>query len=310
MRAVSGPLPAGDDWCFELKWDGMRLVARCRPGDGAAPSLTLWSRAGRDVTSSFPELQDLPETVGVDAVLDGEVVVFDHDRPSFERLQNRIHASEPPAPLVTACPTVYMIFDLLELEGRSLGAVPYHHRRRLLDQLVAAGSAWRIPPAVDRDGSSLLAMAASRGLEGIVAKRRSSPYLPGQRHQGWVKVKIRRQQEFVVGGWVPGQGNLAGRAGALAVGVYNESELVFAGSVGSGISDRDRHLLETHLVASEICPFTEPPTLLRPAQWVEPTTVVEVEYSSWPEAGRLRHSTYLGMVTDHDPEEVIRELPS
>ena len=303
MKAILGDLPSGDDWAFELKWDGVRLQAACDR------TLVLRSISGREVTSTYPELASLPEAVGLPAVLDGEVVVFEGDRPSFGRLQHRMHVSRPTPAIVAEHPAVYMLFDLLALDGRSLLDVPYESRRHLLTQVLEDGPSWRIPPEVRGDGGDLLRLAEARGLEGVVAKRLSSTYHPGTRTREWIKVKIRRQQEFVVGGWLPGHGKLDGRIGSLLLGVYEEGVLHFVGAVGSGLADSDREQLIPVLTPIKDCPFAERPQLDRPPVWVAPEPVVEVEYGSWPADGLLRHPVYLGLRPDHSPRDVVRELP-
>ncbi|MFV0257617.1 MAG: non-homologous end-joining DNA ligase [Acidimicrobiales bacterium] len=302
MQAVSGDLPEGEGWAFELKWDGMRIHARCEPPD----AVTLTARSGRNVTSTFPELAGLAAALGVGATLDGEVVIFDHDRPSFERLGRRMHVSAPTPTLVAADPVVYMIFDLLVLDGRSLLDLTYRQRRGLLDRLIEPAPRWRVPPADEGDGERLLAIARDRSLEGVVAKRLDSPYRPGTRSDEWRKVKLRTRQEFVVGGWLPGQGRLTGDLGSLLLGVHDDG-LRFVGAVGSGIGDRDRALLRRRFTPTEHCPFADTPTVPRPPVWVEPTVVVEVAYGAWPRHGHLRHPTYLGLCPDHRPDQVVRE---
>lgn len=310
MKAVLGHLPSGEGWAFELKWDGVRLQAACDNRAEPANRLVLRSTSGRNVTSTYPEFRDLPAALGLPAVLDGEAVVFDGDRPSFGHLQHRMHVAEPTDALLAEYPAVFMVFDLLALDGRSLLDIDYATRRRLLNDLLDDGPAWRVPPEVRGDGEGLLELARSRELEGIVAKRLTSTYQPGARTREWIKVKLRQEQEFVVGGWLPGQGALDGRIGSLLLGVQAEGELQFVGAVGSGLADRDRAQLVPLLVETEQCPFGEVPVLLKKPVWVEPTQVVEVTYGSWPEDGNVRHPVYLGLRTDKRPEDVVRELPT
>lgn len=304
MKATIGPLPTGDDWAFELKWDGMRIEALCDPG-----TLVLRSLSGRDVTSSYPELGPLPAALGTSAILDGEVVVFDGDRPSFGRLQHRMHVDRPSQQLVAEHPVVYVVFDLLELDGTSLLDLPFRARRDVLTDLLDDGPSWRVPPIVEGDGAPLLALADERGLEGVVAKKLSSRYEPGSRSSAWLKVKIRRRQEFVVVGWLPGQGQLDGRIGSLLLAVNDGGQLVFAGAVGSGLGDRDRDHLAARLVPTDTCPFETTPDLDRTPRWTEPNVVAEVEYGSWPSDALLRHPVYAGLRTDRDPGDIVRELP-
>lgn len=311
MKAVLGDLPTGEGWAYELKWDGMRIVARCDPTAGPR----LWSANGREVTPSYPELADLGPLVGVPAVLDGEAVVLDDEgQPSFGRLQNRMHVTAPSSRLMAQHPVVYLVFDLLELDGRPLLDLPYTTRRRLLRELIDDGPVVRVPPSIDGggqgDGVALLELARQRGLEGVVAKRLDSRYQPGGRSRDWIKVKVRLHQELVVGGWLPGQGALAGQIGSLLVGYHLDDQLHFAGAVGSGLTDKYRQLLESRLRARPTSPFAEVPPLLRPPSWVEPEVVVEVSYGSWADDGLLRHPVFLGIRDDKAPNEVIRELPT
>ncbi len=307
MKAtLSDRLPTGPDWAFELKWDGMRIQARCDP---AAP-IELRSLSGRVVTTSYPELAPLPAALAVPAVVDGEVVVFDGDRPSFGRLQHRMHVDRPTGQLVGDHPVVFVAFDLLELAGRSLIELPLVTRRRFLDDLWDDGPSWRLPPIVEGDGSALLALARERGLEGVMAKRLDSPYVPGGRSNQWRKIKVRLRQELVVVGWLGGQGQLAGAIGSLLLAVWDGDRLVFAGAAGSGLTDQDRTQLTSLLVPAETAPVDEIPRLDRPPHWTEPTVVVEIEYGAWPTDGLLRHPVYAGLRTDADPEQVRRELPS
>lgn len=306
MKAVlADRLPTGPEWGFELKWDGMRILLRC----GADGAIDLRSRSGRDVTGSYPELAPIGAALATGAVLDGEVVVFDGDRPSFGRLQHRMHVERPSPQLVAEQPVVFLAFDLLELAGRPLVDLPLSDRRRVLEDLWADGPSWRLPPVVTGDGSALLRLADERDLEGVVAKRLASPYEPGSRSPDWIKVKVRRRQELVVVGWLGGQGRLAGEIGSLLVAHWEDGVLRFAGAVGSGIAARDRAQLGPLLVPASRSPLEVVPPLDRPPHWVEPAVVVEVEYGSWPAGSLLRHPVYAGLRGDVDPSTVIREIP-
>ena len=192
-------------------------------------SMQLRSISGRNVTTSYPELAPMGAAVGIEALIDGEIVVFDGDRPSFAHLQHRMHVSQPTAFLVETYPVVFIAFDLLALDGRSLLDLPYSTRRRFLAEIVNDGPSWRCPPASTEDGASLLELARARDLEGVVAKRLSSHYEPGVRSRHWVKVKIRKRQEFVVGGFLPGRDG-----GALD------------GQIGYPFTAADRLVVDTH----------------------------------------------------------------
>ncbi|MDA3039748.1 MAG: non-homologous end-joining DNA ligase [Actinomycetota bacterium] len=310
MKAVSRPRRIAsftDDWAIELKWDGMRMQAHIGRGGTA-----LYSGSGKVVTSGLPELALLDADVGIDAVLDGELVVFSDGRPSFSHLQQRIHVAQPNAQLSAEYPVVYLIFDLLSLDGHELGGLPYRERRRLLESLIDDGPAWKVPSFHVGTASALLELAETRGLEGIVAKRLESSYQPGRRSPDWVKVKIRHRQEFVVGGWAEGRNSLQGQIGSLVVGVQGPGGLAFAGSVGSGLTEAERARLAGQL-ASGPQPFAGDARLILDAlpqepHWVVPDLVVEIEYSLWPEGGSLWHPVYLGQRVDRDPADVVREM--
>ncbi|WP_018350238.1 non-homologous end-joining DNA ligase [Longispora albida] len=290
MLATPGPLPSGPEWVFELKWDGVRVVATFDPG------LRLSARSGTNVTSRYPELSGLSLPPGT--VLDGEVVVLADGRPSFELLAERMHRDRPPAALAARLPVTYLIFDLPYLAGENLCELPYEERRARLDELGLAGPHWAVPPAFD-DGPATYTASAQLGLEGVVAKRRTSQYRPGLRSADWVKCKNESTMDVLVGGWRPG----ARRLGALLVGTEEEEGLVFRGRVGGGISaateERLLGLLEP--LARPTSPFAEalPPEDRRGARWVEPLIVVEVAYGQLTNAGRLRFPR-LRKVLDHE----------
>jgi bifunctional non-homologous end joining protein LigD len=312
MFAVATDAVPRDDehWSFEMKWDGMRALVTVDGG-----RITLTTRQGNDATARFPELRPLGEALGaLDAVLDGEIVMLDESgRPSFEQLQPRMHvASDAVARRLAAeRPVVIMLFDLLWLDGHATMALPYRDRRKLLEQLALAGPTWQTPPATRGDGAAALTTATELGLEGIVAKRLDSPYLPGKRSDAWRKIKPHQSQELVVGGWLPGAGRLEGRVGSLLVGYHDDTgALRYAGRAGSGIDESARTLLEGLLapLRRDTSPFAATPKLPAPV-WVEPRVVVEVFFHEWTRTGVLRAPRYKGVRTDKDPAEVVRELP-
>ncbi|MGE3619059.1 MAG: non-homologous end-joining DNA ligase [Acidimicrobiia bacterium] len=314
MKATTGELPNGDGWSYEVKWDGMRALAFVEDGEVRIQSTNLL-----DVTSSWPELAGLAEALGPRPVLlDGEIVATGDDgRPSFGRLQQRMHvAAAAEARRRAALVAVrYVVFDLLQLGPHPLVDLPLAERRRLLGELVEPGPAWTCSPAYP-DGEALLDAARAQGLEGVVAKRDDSPYLPGRRTRTWLKVKVRRRQELVVGGWVPGEGRRAEGLGALLVGYHEPGggPLRFAGGVGTGFSDGDLDRLARLLapLATDRPPFEPVPTrteLRRPPRWVRPELVAEVEFGEWSDGGKLRHPSFLGLRNDKDPADVVREGP-
>jgi bifunctional non-homologous end joining protein LigD len=310
MKAVSDQLPAEPaGWLFEIKWDGVRVIATLDHGE-----IHLASANGRTITASYPELALLADELSDHTVvLDGEVVALDDDGlPSFGRLQGRMHIADAAEAYRRAAevPIVYQVFDLLHLDGNDLYEFPVSDRRRLLEGLLETGPHWRVPPSYD-DGRALLDAAVELGLEGIVAKRADSRYVPGSRSPSWRKIKVRRRQELVVAGWTDGTGNREGRLGALLLGYHEGDALRFAGRVGSGLSRRDLDWWRAQLDerAIEECPFDPPPPAAdrRVAHWARPELVVEVAFAEWSHDDRLRHPSYLGRRDDKDPRSVVRE---
>jgi bifunctional non-homologous end joining protein LigD len=241
------------------------------------------------------------------AVLDAE------GRSSFGRLQTRIHVADPGAlvDLQASAPATYLIFDLLWLDGNDLTALPYLDRRRILTELVEDDETWRVPTHHVGDGGVLFQHAKDNGLEGLIAKRVDSPYVPGKRSPNWRKVKVRRGQELVVGGWLPGEGNRTGALGALLVGHYDDRGLRYAGRVGTGFNEAELRRLQPRLDerAADDSPFVDelPAPVRKRARFVRPELVVQVEFGEWTVDGVLRHPAYLGERTDKDPLDVVRE---
>lgn len=312
MKAAGGELPVGDDWVYEIKWDGMRAVAFI-DADGVRLQTTNLLNA----TVSFPELQQLAEVAqGTDAlILDGEIVAAaDDGTPSFRRLQDRMHikdAAEAQRRSQVA-PVSFIIFDLLHLNGHDTLGLPFTDRRKLLEQLVEPGPTWRLTQVHDGDGPELLEAVMARGLEGLMAKQRSSRYHEGKRSPSWRKVKPRHRQEFVVGGWAEGKQSRTGTVGSLLIGTYENGELVHAGSVGSGLAG-DAVGEWADLVARNAradSPFAGRvvATAGRTFHFVEPCEVIEVAFAGWEPDGHVRHPSYLGRRIDKDPLDVRREF--
>jgi bifunctional non-homologous end joining protein LigD len=306
MLARTGSLPTGDQWAYEIKWDGVRAIGYAEGG-----RLRLESRSGNNITPRYPELRGLGRALGShEAVLDGEVVALDASgRPSFQRLQRRMHLTSEGQVrrLSQSEPVVYMIFDLLWLDGHSLLAETYETRRARLAELELAGPTWQAPAHHVGNGAALLEASKAQGLEGLVAKRLDCPYIPGRRTQGWVKVKNVRNTDVVVGGWVGGDGGRLGRIGALVIGFMNDAgELIFCGKVGTGFTDAELIRLQGIVdpLARDTTPFTgtQPE---RATRFVEPVLVASVDYGDITEAGTLRHPVYKGLRDDLDPAEVV-----
>jgi bifunctional non-homologous end joining protein LigD len=299
---------------WELKWDGVRALVHVS-GD----QIRVRARSGRDVTARYPELAGLARAVrGRQMVLDGEVVASgDGGEPSFERLQRRMHVQDPAAVarLAVEIPVVYVAFDVLALDDVSLVGLPWRERRAALESLHLDGAGWRTSPCEPGDGVELRAFARAHRMEGVVAKRADSVYLPGRRSRDWVKVKHARRQELVVGGWVEGTGARAGTIGALVLGVYEPADapprermLRCAGKVGSGLTNADLGGFDDALarIARDESPFAAG-AVPRGTHFVEPLVVVEVRFTEWTSSGTVRQPSFLGVRTDKDPRDVVRE---
>lgn len=301
MLATTGPLPAGADWAYEFKWDGVRALADITGG-----RQHLYARSGVRITIAYPELSGLAEQID-DALLDGEVVSLTAaGQPSFVALAERMHVRDPAkaARLAATAPVTYMIFDLLRLGGADLVGRPYRERRALLEDLGLGAARWVVPPAFS-DGPATYEAASENGLEGVMAKRLGSIYRPGVRSPDWVKVKLEVTSDFVVGGWRPG----ARKLGGLLVGVPRpDGRLAYRGRVGGGIGAAiERELLgELEPLRSSASPFAGdvPREDARGAIWVSPQVVVEVKYAQRTPDGRLRFPRLLRLRPDKPPEEV------
>jgi bifunctional non-homologous end joining protein LigD len=311
LATLSTLPPDAEGWAYEIKWDGVRALAYCEAGH-----LRLESRNLREITSHYPELRPLAAELGSrDSVLDGEVVAFaDDGRPSFERLQSRMNLASESAVRrrMADCPVTYLAFDLLYLDGHLLLDLPYTERRERLEELGLDGANWQTPSYHRGEGEGLLRLTKERALEGLVAKRLDSRYLPGRRTGAWLKVKNVRSQELVIGGWLPGQGRRTGTLGSILVGYYEDDgegrRLRYAGRVGTGFSDAELDRLAGLLepLRRDDSPFEgrQPP---KHSVFVDPQLVAEVSFREWTAAGTLRAPVYKGLRPDKDPHEVIRE---
>jgi bifunctional non-homologous end joining protein LigD len=308
MLARSGKLPRNEeDYGFEVKWDGIRTVVFSDHGH-----ITLQGRNFSDFTPRYPEVRELSRELGARRlILDGEIVAFDDEgRPSFERLQSRMHLASDSAVRrrMRDTPVTYVIFDLLYLDGRLTLPLAYKDRRALLEELELEGPAWRTPEYHRGEGSALLDATRRLGIEGVIAKRLDCPYEPGRRATGWIKVKNVLLQDVVIGGWTPGEGGRGGSLGALAVGVMEDGELVYAGKVGTGFTQEMLGVLTRELepLRRDASPFTgrQPP---KGTVFVEPRLVAAVEFREWTRAGTLRAPSFKGLRPDKDAQECTRE---
>jgi bifunctional non-homologous end joining protein LigD len=298
LATLDDHVPAGDDWLFEVKFDGYRALAYV--GDGSA---RLLSRTGNDLTERFASVaMELGKaTNGRSAVIDGEVCRLDSaGRSSFSELQQG------------SGPLVFYAFDLLELDGKPLVDEPLVERKAELEQLLdGRNRAIRFSSDFD-DGEALLAAAREQELEGLIAKRRSSRYANGRRTRDWRKIKLHAEQEFVVAGYTTGTGHRSGTFGALVLGLHEDGELRYVGNVGTGFTDRELAKLLALLkpLARDGAPFATLPKMPRvrhaDVHWVEPRLVVQVRFSEWTHDGHLRQPSYVGLRDDKRAADVTR----
>lgn len=291
MLAVPGELPPDPErYALEVKWDGIRAIVHGDEG------VRVTGRHGADYTRRYPEISSYAVK---GAVIDGEVVALGpNGRPSFVRLQRRMHMTDPEPLVLARHPVTYFAFDLLCLDGTPLFGLPYRDRRALLDELGVGA-----PPCFPGD-SGLLAATREQGLEGVVAKLLDSRYEPGTRSRHWIKVKHHASTEVVIGGWKPGKGRRAGGIGSLIMGVFTPEGLTYVGHVGTGFTDEDLRDLEKLLRPLEIprSPFVNPVPWRN--RWVRPDLVGEVAYTMWTDEQRLRHPVWRGLRPDKPPAEV------
>ena len=290
LATLSTEIPTGPGWVFEEKYDGIRALAY-----RTKKKVRLWSRNELDLTAGFPDIAwAVAALPGGDLVLDGELVVFDTKGVSrFQLLQRRGAGSR----------SEYAVFDLLELDGAPLLERPLKERRAALQGLVQRGPVLRLSRRLGKNGTTAQETAKKRDWEGIIAKDESSLYEPGARSRAWLKVKVRKQSEFVIGGFTAPAGSRA-HLGALLVGLYDGTGLRYTGKVGSGYTGESLEDLATRLapIASDASPFADAPRM-KDATWVKPKLVAQVAFAEWTAAGKLRQPVFLGLRRDKSPRE-------
>jgi bifunctional non-homologous end joining protein LigD len=316
LASVGAAVPTGDDWVFEPKYDGIRILASAIK-DGVA----LITRNGLDKARQFPEIVDavqaLRQRVKRPFVIDGEIVAIRADEPArFQELQGRMHVTNTTAIETHRgdAPAALVVFDML-LDGKtSLLTESWRVRRKHLAALLRPPTrfdALRLSEVGD-DGASMLEQARRHGWEGIMAKRADEPYTPGERTRSWLKLKIEQRQEFVVGGWTEPR-NSREHFGALLLGYYDkDGTLVYAGHTGTGFTRSSLHDLYRKLsrIERQTSPFTPTPRTNQPAHWTRPVVVVEVKFNEWTGDGKLRQPVFVGVRDDKSPDEIVRERVS
>ena len=310
-RLVEKP-PAAGAWIYELKFDGIRALAI-----KIDKKVSLLSRNENELAERFPEIVEAVKTLPVgECVIDGEVAALDEEgRSSFQLLQAREMEGKK-------SPIYFYVFDLLQLDGKSLISLPLESRKQLLEQICsAAGDPVRFSGEIGRDVTALLQEVKRRGLEGIIGKQRGSVYEPGRRSGVWIKLKCVNEQEFVIGGYTPPAGSRK-YFGAILVGYYKDNRLMFAGKVGTGFTAKSLSTLHKKFRAEERddCPFEDlpskqngkwvqaiTPSMMRKMHWVNPVFVCEIKFAEWTRDGKLRAPVFLGLRDDKKPKEVVRE---
>ncbi|MCC7597642.1 DNA ligase D [Janthinobacterium sp. FW305-129] len=300
---VDAPPPDAQDWIFEAKFDGYRILARC---DGERVS--LMTRNGNDWTAKLPQLLQALEQLGLPpGWYDGEIVVNDAGgQPDFGALQRAFDADSTSA-------IVYYLFDVPYFDGHDLRGQPVEARRALLQgllQRLPTSPQVRFSAALDAAPQQLLAHACRLGLEGVIGKRRGSPYVT-RRSGDWIKLKCGLRQEFVIGGYTAPQGAREG-IGSLLLGVHDDQgKLRYAGNVGSGFDDAALRDLRQRLGALTVdtSPFEGQAGGVRRPIWVKPQLVAEVSFAQWTSGGAVRHAVFHGLRQDKQPAAIVRERP-
>lgn len=295
-------VPAGEGWAHEVKWDGVRALTEVRDG-----VLRMTSRNENAITVAWPELSTSPYGER-DLVVDGEVIALnDRGIPDFRTLQERMHVRKASTAerLSVKVPAIYMVFDLLRLDGRDLTRLPLEERRRRLEELALDG-AWQVPPQYD-DGPMLFEATLQQGLEGVVSKRRDSTYRFGERSPHWLKLAHRHRVSYVVGGWRPQEGT-TDRLASVLVGEPTAGGLLYRGRVGSGIGPKQGRALG-ELVAGlgrAESPFADevPAVDARGTHWLEPVLVVDID-THGRGYERLRQPSFQGVRSDLRPEDLL-----
>ncbi len=304
--------PATDDWVYELKFDGIRLIAI-----KADKRVSLLSRNENELSGRFPAIvkaiKNLPAR---EFVIDGEVVALDDEgRSSFQLLQALQMEGRK-------SPVYFYAFDLLQLDGKSLLGLQLEARKKFLEELCAgAGDPIRYSGVIGGDAKRLLEEVERRGLEGLIGKQRNSVYEPDRRSGAWIKLKCVNEQEFVIGGYTPPQGARK-HFGAILVGYYDNNKLVFAGKVGTGFTAKSLSILHKKLQkeARNDCPFVDlpskqngqwvqgiTPSMMKKMHWVNPKFIAQIKFAEWTRDKKLRAPVFLGLRDDKRPTEVVRE---
>jgi DNA ligase D-like protein (predicted ligase) len=302
-------LPEGRDWEYEIKFDGYRAL-----GIKSAGRVRLMSRNGNDFSARFPSIANALAKLPDDSVVDGEIVALDETgRPSFNVLQNYNHP---------ATPLQFYAFDLLHLAGKHLRDRRLDDRRELLRARVMPRMQAEVlfSESLDATAAEIVAAVKKQGLEGVIAKRRDSRYEPGRRSGAWVKMRINKGQELVIGGYVPAPKNFD----SIIVGYYELDDLIYVARVRNGFIPalRAKVFERFHKLEIKTCPFSNLPQRdkgrwgqgltadkMAECRWLKPHLVAQIEYADWTDVNHLRHSKFVALRDDKPAKDVKREQP-
>lgn len=299
MLAKSAEPFSGTDWIFEVKWDGTRALCFV---DG---KIQLMNRRKTDITYRYPELQDMRKGIKASScILDGEIVVLQKGKPSFQNLQKREHTEDSfkIKLLSEEIPAVYIVFDVLALNGKDLQKKKLLQRKDILKEIISESSHIMLSPYIEGEGKKYFAAVSEAGFEGIMAKRKDSLYYPGKRSETWLKIKKTKTVDCVIGGFTEGGGARKAYFGALLLGV--NQPLQFIGKVGTGFTDKDLKKIYRMLekIETDTTPFSNQ-VLVENAHFVEPLHVCEVKYLELTHDHKLRAPVFLRLRPDKEPEE-------
>lgn len=305
-----------NEWLFEIKWDGYRAIAEIQKD-----SALLYSRNDLNFNSQFPEIVESLKKMQITAVLDGEIVVLDEQgRSKFQLLQQYFKYKKGIL--------VYYVFDILYFEGYELLGLPLITRKKLLNQILSSspgnttGSVTgsitgnnikniKISGHIEKEGIAFFNEAVKNGLEGIMAKKSDSIYIPGSRSSKWLKIKAKMRQEVVIAGYTE-PGGSRNKIGSIITGVYDKDVFVFAGQAGSGFDEKELENLYNIFkkLKTSICPFKTVPNTSTAAHWIKPQLIAEVEFAEWTDKNVMRHPVFIGLRTDKDVLDVKIEKPA
>ncbi len=300
LSKLTDRLPSGKDYIYEIKLDGQRTIAEVKKKD-----LLLYTRNFQNVTGKYPELNVLHASLsGVPSILDGEIVALENGIPSFELLQRRMSLRDLRSVrlAVEEVPIVYYVFDILQVEGKSLLQTPLLERKKILTQTLKPNDLIKVLPFFE-SREFTMEKANEFGYEGVVAKNIHSPYVPGQRTDLWLKYKFQQTDSFVIGGWMEGGRSFS--FGSLIIGQYRGKKLIHCGRVGTGFDEAKLKMLMSKfsVITTDRSPFEDEPSIRERIHWLKPRLVIEVKFKEWTKAGILRSPVFIGLREDIKPQD-------